>query len=95
MMTRNLGPTLPGFVASLFLATGCAHSEQEWQAQVRANEQLRARLETTQSQATALQAAATQSSTKLEQLQRELQVAGVDPNDLHKGLEQQARASEH
>jgi chemotaxis protein MotB len=79
---------------ALALLSGCAHSEQEWDAQVRANEQLRAKLSAEQARNKKSHDDGAEAAAKLERLQQELRAAGIDPENLARSVEAQARATE-
>jgi chemotaxis protein MotB len=91
---RRRGSVGFGAVALVFLAVGCAHSEQEWQGQVRSNEQLRSRLAAEQVRSKKIQTDGAESVGKLEALEQQLRSAGIDPANLAGSVEQQARATE-
>jgi chemotaxis protein MotB len=97
---RSIGELVPGAcptvlaVALVALGVGCAHSEAEWQAQIQANEALRAKLDAEQARAKKARTEGDESAAKLEELQRALRNAGVDAGKLESTLERQARAVE-
>jgi chemotaxis protein MotB len=74
--------------------TGCAHSEDEWQAQLRTIGDLKSNLDAEQAQAKKARADLDESTTKMEQLKQQLNNAGVDVAKLDATLETQARAAE-
>ena len=80
--------------AALFAAAGCAHSEDEWQAQLHTASDLRVKLDAEQAEAKKARADLDESTAKIEQLKQQLRTAGVDVANLNANLETQARASE-
>ena len=81
-------------VAALVAVTGCAHSEDDWQAQLRTIGDLKTRLDAEQAQAKKARADLDEITTKIEQLKQQLRTAGVDVANLDANLEAQARATE-
>ncbi len=80
--------------AALVAAAGCAHSEDEWRAQLHTVEDLRAKLDGEQAQEKKARADLDDTTAKIEQLKQQLRTAGVDVANLNANLETQARASE-
>jgi chemotaxis protein MotB len=80
--------------AVLVATIGCAHSEDEWQAQLRTIGDLKTKLDAEQAQAKKARADLDESTTKIEQLKQQLRAAGVDVANLDQNLEAQARATE-
>jgi chemotaxis protein MotB len=74
--------------------TGCAHSEDEWQAELRTIGDLKQNLDAEQAQAKKARADLEESTTKMEQLKQQLSNAGIDVAKLDVNLETQARAAE-
>src|SRR5262245_58760067 len=85
-----------GWLASVVLITtiGCAHSEEEWQAQLRTIGDLKTKLDGEQAQAKKARAELDDTNAKIEQLKQQLRTAGVDVVNLDANLEAQARATE-
>jgi chemotaxis protein MotB len=81
-------------VACASVCVSCAHSEEEWRQQTRANEVLRAKMEAEQAQMRTLRAERAEASEKLDRLERDLREAGVDPTKLKSNAEERARAIE-
>jgi chemotaxis protein MotB len=80
--------------AALVASPGCAHSEDEWQAQLRTIGDLKTRLDAEQAAAKKARADLEDSVAKAEQLKQQLRTAGVDVTRLDADLESQARATE-
>jgi chemotaxis protein MotB len=80
--------------AALVAASGCAHSEEEWQAQLRTIGELKTKLDAAQAQAQKTRADLDESTAHVEQLRQQLRAAGVDLANLDANLELQARATE-
>jgi chemotaxis protein MotB len=76
------------------VGAGCAHSEDEWQAQLRTIGDLKTKLDAEQAQAKKARVDLDESTAKNEQLKQQLRAAGVDVANLDAHLEAQARASE-
>lgn len=85
---------LVGAAALVAVTIGCGHSEEEWGAKVRENDDLKTRLDTEQAQARKARADFDESTAKIEQLKQQLKTAGVDVSNLNANLETQARAIE-
>jgi chemotaxis protein MotB len=83
-----------GAALAVTLVTGCAHSEDEWQAKVREVSDLKARLDKAESEHGSSQKAREDADAKLERLEKELRTAGIDPAQIAANVEQQARAME-
>jgi chemotaxis protein MotB len=80
--------------AALVTSPGCAHSEDEWQAQIRTIGDLKTKLDAEQAAAKKARADLDDSVAKVEQLKQQLRTAGVDVSRLDADLEAQARATE-
>jgi len=80
--------------AALAGLLGCAHSPNEWKAKLRELDRLEAQLQNEQSQHGRSKKALEDESGRLERLTRELRAAGIDPEQVAAGAEQQARALE-
>jgi chemotaxis protein MotB len=80
--------------AAIVAATGCAHSEGDWQAQLHTISDLRAKLDGDQAQLKKVSAELDESTAKLDQLNQQLKTAGLDAANLSANLETQARATE-
>lgn len=81
-------------LAALAGTSGCAHSEDEWQAKVHEADDLRTRLDAEQARAGKARANLEEVTTRNEQLKQQLKTAGVDVANLNANLEAQARALE-
>jgi chemotaxis protein MotB len=73
-------------------ASGCAHSEEEWQAKVHEIDELKVKLDAEQARANKARSDLDDSTTKNEQLKQQLKAAGVDISNLNANQETQARA---
>jgi chemotaxis protein MotB len=95
-MVRGLSWWLGGaaLLAALGGTSGCAHSEDEWQAKVHEVDDLKTRLDAEQARAGKARADLEESTTRNEQLKQQLKTAGVDVANLNANLETQARALE-
>jgi chemotaxis protein MotB len=80
--------------AALLAAAGCAHSEDEWQAQARTVSDLRGKLDDQEAQAKKARVELDEATARVEQLKQQLRTAGVDVANLNANLETQARATE-
>jgi len=83
-----------GFVVAL--VSGCGHVEDEWRRQVRANEDLRAKLASEHAKTVAAASTEEAASQRLETLEKDLRDAGIDPAAVNASREAQARVmAEH
>lgn len=82
--------TLSCWLACAVLASGCAHSEDEWRAKVREVDDLKVQLGREQSAGKARDEA----GARLEKLEKDLREAGIDPEIMKSNAELQARALE-
>lgn len=80
--------------AVLVATIGCAHSEDEWQGQLRTIGDLRSKLDAEQAQGKKARAELDDTTAKIEQLKQQLRTAGVDAANLDANLDAQARATE-
>jgi len=85
---------LAGAALAAAWLTGCAHSEDEWQAKVREASDLKARLDKAESEHGSSQKAREDADARLDRLERDLRAAGVDPAQIAAAVELQARAME-
>jgi chemotaxis protein MotB len=92
-MVRGLSWWLSGAALVVIVgASGCAHSEEEWQGKVHEIAELKLRLDAEQARANNARADRDESITKNEQLKQQLKAAGVDISNLNANQETQARA---
>ena len=75
-------------------ATGCGHSEDDWQAKVHEADDLRTQLGAEQAQGKKARTELEEADAKVQQLKQQLKTAGVDIGNLNANLEQQARATD-
>lgn len=74
--------------------SGCAHSEDEWQAKLREVSDLKAQLDSAEARHGTSRRALEDEGAKLERLERDLRAAGVDPANVTASVDLQARAME-
>jgi chemotaxis protein MotB len=80
--------------ALLFLAAGCAHSDDEWKVQVKDTQQLRAKLVAEQVKNEKQRASCADATDELERLRKDLREAGLSPTEIKDSLDERARAAE-
>src|SRR5690242_7681153 len=76
----------------LSTATGCGHSEEEWQGKLREIDDLKTQLNASQAQNKKAKGELDEAAAKIEQLKQQLKTTGIDISNLNANLEQQARA---
>jgi chemotaxis protein MotB len=74
--------------------TACGHSEEEWQAKLRENENLQKQLSAEKAAHEKAESDVTDARTQIEQLRQELKKAGVDLSNLNANLAEQRAALE-
>ncbi len=86
--------SVAGLAVLFVTASGCGHSEDEWQAKLHEADDLRTQLGAEQAQSKKAKSELEEADAKIEQLKQQLKTAGVDIGNLNANLEQQARATE-
>jgi chemotaxis protein MotB len=77
---------------ALSIASGCAHSEDEWQQKLHEAEDLKSKLEHAEAQAKKAKGEHDSASERLAKLEQDLKTAGIDVAAMNASVEQQARA---
>ncbi len=91
-MVRGRSWLLAGALGVSLSLSGCAHTEEEWQAKLHEMDELRVKLVAEQDRANKARGDLDESTRKNDQLKHQLKIAGVDISNLNANLETQARA---